>query len=125
MKRTPIAQLFAQFQDAEPVKIGDIIQKPEIKAEARAALKRYENRLTAAINITPDNIREFRDLLAAPKVAAKMAENLNNMQGLWHSKIKYMPRAERRAFRRSFNVELKKFKAYCSTHGICYNIQYI
>lgn len=119
MKRTPIAQLFAQFQDAEPVKIGDIIQKQEIKAEARAALKRYENRLTAAINITPDNIREFRDLLAAPKVAAKMAENLNNMQGLWHSKIKYMPRAERRAFRRSFNVELKKFKAYCSTHGIC------
>ncbi|WP_289860818.1 hypothetical protein [uncultured Muribaculum sp.] len=125
MKRTHIAQLFAQIQDAEPVKIGDIIQKPEIKAEAREALKTYENRLTAMINITPDHIREFRDLLAAPKAAAKMAENLNNMQGLWHAKMKYMPRADRRAFRRTFDVELKKFKAYCSTHGICYNIQYI
>ena len=71
----------------------------------------------------PADARRFHELCMAPALADRMAARLRVMQEVWHAKIKYMPRADRRAYRRAFILELKKFKAFCAANGITYTVQ--
>jgi enamine deaminase RidA (YjgF/YER057c/UK114 family) len=123
MDKTPVLQLFALSEDADPVKIGDIIEVPDLHEQTTLSLEQCKATLTAAVNMDPADVRRFHGLCAAPAVAECIAEKLRNMQSIWHAKIKYMPRADRRAYRRAFIKELKKFKAYCAANGITYTIQ--
>lgn len=123
MNKTPVAQLYALFECAEAVKIGDIIKRPSQLEQTAVSLERCKSQLTAAVHMDPADASRFHGLCAAPAVAERIAERLRNMHGVWHAKIKYMPRADRRAYRRAFIQELKKFKAYCAAHGITYTIQ--
>lgn len=123
MDNKPVAQLFALFEGAEAVKIGDIVKQPDLHEQAAASFEQYKTTLTATVNMDPADARRFHELYAAPAVAERMAARLRDMQDFWHAKIKYMPRADRRACRRAFIQELKKFKAYCAANGITYTIQ--
>lgn len=123
MNKATDAQIFMFFEDAEPVKIGNIIMKPNLHAQTKAMLKAYANKYTAVVNLDPTDVRHFHELCTAPAVAKRIAERLQDMQARWHAKIKYMPRADRRAYRRAFIQELKKFKAFCAANGITYTIQ--
>lgn len=123
MDKTPVLQLFVLSEGADPVKIGDIIKAPDLHGQTTLSLEQCKATLTAAVNMAPAYVRRFHELRAAPAVAECIAERLRNMQSIWHAKIKYMPRADRRAYRRAFIRELKKFKAYCAANGITYTIQ--
>lgn len=123
MDKTPAAQLFALFEDAEAVKIGDIIKRPGQHEQTTPSLeKKCKSTLTATANMSPAAARRFHELCMAPAIAERMAKRLREMQGMWHAKIKYLPRADRRAYRRAFIQEVKKFKAYCAANGITFTI---
>lgn len=123
MNKAPIPQLFALLDGAEAVKIGNIINAPDLHKQTTVSLEQCKNRLTAAVHMDAADVRRFQELCAAPALAERIAERLRNMQAVWHAKIKYMPRADRRAYRRAFIQELKKFKAFCAANGIAYTIQ--
>lgn len=123
MNKTPTAQLFALFEGAEAVKIGDIIKRQGQHEQKAVSLEQCRSTLTTTVNIDPADARRFHEFCMAPAIAERMAERLREMQGMWHAKIKYMSRADRRAYRRAFIQELKKFKAYCAANGITYTIQ--
>lgn len=122
MNKAPAAQLFALFEGAEAVKIGDIVKRPDIDEQTTVSLEQCKTTLTAAISMDPADGRRFHELCMAPAIAERMAERLRTMQAMWHAKIKYMPRKDRRAYRRAFIQEVKKFKAYCAANGITYTI---
>lgn len=122
MNETPAPELFALIEGSEPVKIGNIVKRPGLHEQTPVSLEQCRNLLTAAVNMDAAEARRFHELCAAPAVAERMAERLRNMQGVWHAKIKYMPRAYRRAYRRAFIQEVKKFKAFCAANGITYTI---
>lgn len=123
MNKTPAAQLFALFEGAEAVKIGDIVKRSDIPKQTTVSFEQCKSTLTTAVNMDPVDARRFHELCMAPAIAERMAERLRVMQGMWYAKIKYMPRADRRAYRQAFILELKKFKAYCAANGIIYTIQ--
>lgn len=123
MNKTPIAQLFALFEGAEAVKIGDIVKRPDQHEQTTVSLEQCKNHLSAAVHMDPADAKRFHEFCAAPAVAERIAERLRNMHAVWHAKIKYMPRADRRAYRRAFIQELKKFKEFCAANGITYTIQ--
>lgn len=123
MNKTPAAQLFALFEGAEAVKIGDIVKRTSIHEQTTVSLERCKSTLTTTVNMDPADGRRFHELCMAPAIAERMAERLRVMQGMWHAKIKYMSRTDRRTYRRAFIQELKKFKAYCAANGITYTIQ--
>lgn len=123
MNKAPAAQLFALLEGAEPVKIGDIVKRPGAYEQTPVSLEQCKRTLTTTVNMDPDDARRFHELCMAPAIADRMAARLREMQGMWHAKIKYMSRADRRAYRRAFIQELKKFKAFCAANGITYTIQ--
>lgn len=123
MDNKPVAHLFALFEGAEAVKIGDIVKRLDLHEQTTVSLEQYETTLTTTVNMDPADARRFHELCMAPAVADRIAARLRNMQGVWHAKIKYMPRADRRAYLRAFILELKKFKAFCAANGITYTIQ--
>lgn len=123
MNKTPAAQLFELFEGAEAVKIGDIVKRPDLHEQTTVSLEQCKTALTTTVNMDPADARRFHELCMAPAVADRMAARLRNMQGVWHAKIKYMPRADRRAYLRAFILEFKKFKAFCAANGITYTIQ--
>lgn len=123
MNKTPAAQLIAQFKAAPAVRIGDMIKRAEQHEQTAVSLEQCTNRLTTAVDMAAAAHRRFYELCTVPAVAVGMAEKLQNMQELWHVKIKHMPRADRRAYRRAFIQELKKFKEFCADNGITYTIQ--
>lgn len=123
MNKTPVAQLFALFEGAEPIKIGDLIKRPSQHEQTAVSLEQYKTTLTTTVNMDPADVRHIHELCMAPTAADRMAARLRDMQEVWHAKIKYLPRADRRAYRRAFILEFKKFKAFCAANGITYTIQ--
>ena len=123
MNKAPAAQLFALFEGAEAVKMGDIVKRTSIHEQTTVSLERCKSTLTTTVNMDPAEGRRFHELCMAPAIAERMAERLRVMQGMWHAKIKYMSRTDRRAYRRAFIQELNKFKAYRADNGITYTIQ--
>ena len=123
MNETPAAQLFALFEGAEPVKIGDIVKRSDKHEQTTVSLERCKTTIMTTVNMDPADARRIHELCKAPDTANRMAAKLREMQGMWHAKIKYMPRADRRAYRRAFIQELKKFRAFCAANDINYTIQ--
>lgn len=122
MNKAPAAQLFALFEGAEAVKIGDIVKRPGIHEQTTVSLEQCKTALTTTVKMDPADARRLHELCMAPAIAERMAERLRTMQGMWHAKIKYMSRTDRRAYRRAFIQELKKFRAFCAANGITYTI---
>lgn len=123
MNKAPAAQLFALFEGAEAVKIGDIVKRPDLHEQTTVSLEQCKATLTTTVNMDPADARRIHELCKAPDIANRMAAKLREMQEMWHAKIKYMSRADRRAYRRAFIQELKKFRAFCAANGITYTIQ--
>lgn len=123
MNETPAPELFALIEGSEPAKIGNIVKRPGPHEQTPVSLEQCKTTLTAAVNMDPEAARSIYELCKTTDTANRMAAKLREMQGMWHAKIKYMPRADRRAYRRAFIQELKKFKAYCAANGITYTIQ--
>lgn len=123
MNETPAPELFALIEGSEPVKIGNIVKRPGIHEQTPVSLERCKNTLMTTVNMDPADARRIHELCKAPDTANRMAAKLREMQGMWHAKIKYMSRADRRAYRRAFIQELKRFKAFCAANGITYTIQ--
>lgn len=122
MNETPAPELFALIEGSEPVKIGNIVKRG-IHEQTPVSLERCKNTLMTTVNMDPADVRRIHELCKAPDTANRMAAKLREMQEFWHTKIKYMSRADRRAYRRAFIQELKKFKAFCAANGITYTIQ--
>lgn len=123
MNETPAAQLFALFEGAEPVKIGDIVKQPDTYEQTTASLEQCKTTIMTTVNMDPADARRIHELCKAPDTANRMAAKLREMQEFWHAKIKYMSRSDRRAYRRAFIQELKKFRAFCAANDIYYTIQ--
>ena len=123
MNKAPAAQILALFDGAVGVMIGDIVKRTSIHEQTTVSLERCKSTLTTTVNMDPAEGRRFHELCMAPAIAERMAERLRVMQGMWHAKIKYMSRTDRRAYRRAFIQELNKFKAYRADNGITYTIQ--
>lgn len=122
MDKTPTAQLFALFEGAEAVKIGDIVKRPDTHEQTTVSLEQSKSTIMTTVNMSPADARRIHELFKAPDTANRMAAKLREMQEFWHAKIKYMSRADRRAYRRAFIQEVKKFKAFCAANGITYTI---
>lgn len=123
MNETPAPELFVLIEGSEPVKIGNIVKRPGLHEQTTVSLEQCKTALTTTVKMDPADARRFHELCMAPAIAERMAERLRTMQGMWHAKIKYMSRADRRAYRRAFVQEVKKFKAFCAANGITYTIQ--